>query len=196
MDEATREQWVSQQVSLATSLKHEQQQQQLMQDLRDLTPPSCRPVRRERRPLPRRGGPRCAAPEREEFARAEQAQVARADHNELARLTLEQQQEKALAELGPELGKLEEQTQQSALTEQQLLAEKIAAEREWGPCNPNSNGRRNSTPAFGKSSSNCRRSSRRGCRSGRCSSPWSRAGASSASRWTSSRSSTSSGGLA
>ncbi|HGY5998271.1 TPA: exonuclease SbcC, partial [Aeromonas hydrophila] len=36
MDEATREQWVSQQVSLATSLKHEQQQQQLMQDLRDL----------------------------------------------------------------------------------------------------------------------------------------------------------------
>ena len=72
-----------------------------------------------------------AAPEREEFARAEQAQVARADHDELARLTLEvQQQEKALAELGPELGKLEEQTQQSALTEQQLLAEKIAAERD------------------------------------------------------------------
>lgn len=36
MDEATREQWVSQQVSLSTTLKHEQQQQLLMQDLRDL----------------------------------------------------------------------------------------------------------------------------------------------------------------
>ena len=30
MDEATREQWVSQQISLSTTLKHEQQQQQLM----------------------------------------------------------------------------------------------------------------------------------------------------------------------
>ena len=110
--------------------------------------------------------------------------MARADHDELACLTLEvQQQEKALAELGPELGKLEEQTQQSALTEQQLLAEKIAAEREWGPCSPNSNGRRSLDTRIRESSSNCRRSSRRGRRSGRCSSPWSRAGASRVSRW-------------
>ncbi|MGL5041283.1 MAG: AAA family ATPase, partial [Aeromonas sp.] len=78
-----------------------------------------------------------AAPEREEFARAEQAQVARADHDELARLTLEvQQQEKVIAELGPELAKLEEQTQQRVLTEQQQLAAKHAAEREWGALQP------------------------------------------------------------
>lgn len=63
--------------------------------------------------------------------------MARANHDELARLTLEvQQQEMVIAELGPELAKLEEQTQQSALTEQQLLAEKIAAEREWGALQP------------------------------------------------------------
>ena len=36
MDEATREQWVVQQLGLSTSLKHEQQQRQLLQDLRDL----------------------------------------------------------------------------------------------------------------------------------------------------------------
>lgn len=141
MDEVTREQWVSQQVSLATSLKHEQQQQQLMQDLRDLNARIAAQLQAcqegEAALAAAEAAHGAAAPEREEFARAEQAQVARADHDELARLTLEvQQQEKALAELGPELGKLEEQTQQSALSEQQLLAEKIAAEREWGALQP------------------------------------------------------------
>ncbi|MEW7864457.1 AAA family ATPase [Aeromonas diversa] len=141
MDEESRRQWVSQQVSLTTSLKHEQQQQQLMQDLRDL---NSRIADQQRgclegesaleRALLAHGA---AAAEREEFARAEQAQVARADHDELARLTLEvQQQEKVIAELGPELAQLEEQAQQSVLTEQQLLAEKIAAEREWGALQP------------------------------------------------------------
>lgn len=141
MDEATREQWVSQQISLSTTLKHEQQQQQLMQDLRDLNSriaaqmQGCAEGQAALDAALQAHG--AAAPEREEFARAEQAQVARADHDELARLTLEvQQQEKVIAELGPELAKLEEQTQQSALTEQQLLAEKIAAEREWGALQP------------------------------------------------------------
>ena len=36
MDEATREHWVAEQQRLSTSLKHEQQQRQLLQDLRDL----------------------------------------------------------------------------------------------------------------------------------------------------------------
>ncbi len=141
MDEATREQWVSQQISLSTTLKHEQQQQQLMQDLRDLNSriaaqlQGCAEGQAALDAALQAHG--AAAPEREEFTRAEQAQVARADHDELARLTLEvQQQEKVIAELGPELAKLEEQTQQSALTEQQLLAEKIAAEREWGALQP------------------------------------------------------------
>ncbi|MBO0504725.1 AAA family ATPase [Aeromonas veronii] len=141
MDEATREQWVSQQVSLSTALKHEQQQQQLMQDLRDLNSriaaqlQGCAEGQAALDAALQAHS--AAAPERDEFARAEQAQVARADHDELARLTLEvQQQEKVIAELGPELAKLEEQTQQSALTEQQLLAEKIAAEREWGALQP------------------------------------------------------------
>ncbi len=93
--------------------------------------------------------------------------MARADHDELACLTLEvQQQEKALAELGPELGKLEEQTQQSALTEQQLLAEKIAAEREWGALQPELKRAQGSTPAFGKAAATAEKSSRRGRRSG------------------------------
>ena len=123
--------------------------------------------------------------------------MARADHNELARLTLEvQQQEKALAELGPELGKLEEQTQQSALTEQQLLAEKIAAEREWGALQPELKRAQELDTRIREKQQQLQKIQQEGCRSGRCSSPWSRAGASSASRWTSSRSSTSSGGLA
>ena len=91
MDEATREQWVSQQISLATSLKHEQQQQQLMQDLRDL---NGRIAAQSQVCQGGRGGPcrgeaahGAAAPSAREFARAEQAQVARADHDELARLT-------------------------------------------------------------------------------------------------------------
>src|SRR5690606_25025765 len=78
-----------------------------------------------------------AAPEREEFGRAEQAQVARADHDELARLTLEvQQQEQLIGQLSPELEQVEQTQQQAALREQQLLADKIAAEREWGALQP------------------------------------------------------------
>ncbi|MGL4250323.1 MAG: AAA family ATPase [Aeromonas sp.] len=141
MDEATREQWASQQISLSTSLKHQQQQQQLIQELRDLNnriaaqQQAC--SEGESALDATLQAHSAATPERDEFARAEQAQVARADHDELARLTLEvQQQEKVIAELGPELAIQEEQAQQGALTEQQLLAEKIAAEREWGALQP------------------------------------------------------------
>ncbi|HEH9395656.1 AAA family ATPase [Aeromonas salmonicida] len=141
MDEATREQWVAQQLALSTCLKHEQQQRQLLQDLRDLNERIAAQLlaceEGQTALAAAEAAHAQAAPEREEFGRAEQAQVARADHDELARLTLEvQQQEMVIAELGPELAKLEEQTQQSALTEQQLLAEKIAAEREWGALQP------------------------------------------------------------
>ncbi|MFL9591168.1 AAA family ATPase [Aeromonas schubertii] len=141
MDEESRRQWVSQQVSLTTALRHEQQQQQLMQELCDLhrriadQQQGCSEGEVALEQALQAHG--AAAAEREEFARAEQAQVARADHDELARLTLEvQQQEKQIAELGPELARLEEQARQSALTEQQLLAEKVAAEREWGALQP------------------------------------------------------------
>ncbi|WP_421174398.1 AAA family ATPase [Aeromonas enteropelogenes] len=141
MDEATREAWIARQLTLSTTLKHEQQQRQLMQDLRDLDGriaaqlQGCREG--EEALTSAQQAHDAAAPEREEFARAEQAQVARADHDELARLTLEvQQQEKVIAELGPELDRLEEQARQNALHEQQLLADKIAAEREWGALQP------------------------------------------------------------
>ncbi|MGL5451565.1 MAG: AAA family ATPase [Aeromonas sp.] len=141
IDDATRELWTNQQGSLATTLKHQQQQQQLMQDLRDLNSriaaqlQGCAEGQAALDAALQAHG--AAAPERDEFARAEQAQVARADHDELARLTLEvQQQEKVIAKLGPELAKLEEQTQQRVLTEQQQLAAKHAAEREWGALQP------------------------------------------------------------
>ena len=141
MDEATREQWVSQQISLATSLKHEQQQQQLMQDLRDLNgriaaqSQACQegeaalaaaeaahgaaaPEREGVRP--RRAGP--GGPRRSRRAGPPHPGGAAAGEG--------------AGRAWPRTGKLEEQIQQSALTEQQLLAEKIAAEREWGALQP------------------------------------------------------------
>ncbi|OSM49718.1 hypothetical protein WH06_26340, partial [Aeromonas salmonicida subsp. salmonicida] len=51
--------------------------------------------------------------------------------------TLEvQQQEQLIGQLGPELEQVEQTQQQAALREQQLLADKIAAEREWGALQP------------------------------------------------------------
>ncbi|MFM4941966.1 AAA family ATPase [Aeromonas bivalvium] len=141
MDEETREQWAAQQVSLATSLKQEQQQRQLLQALRDLNEriaaqqQACREGQAALAAAEAAHGE--AASGREEFARAEQAQVARADHDELARLTLEgQQQEWLISQLGPELEQGEQARQRAELTEQQRLADKIAAEREWGALQP------------------------------------------------------------
>ncbi|HDX8379771.1 TPA: AAA family ATPase [Aeromonas salmonicida] len=141
MDEATREQWVAQQLGLSTSLKHEQQQRQLLQDLRDLNDRIAAQLlaceEGQTALTVAEAAHAQAAPEREEFGRAEQAQVARADHDELARLTLEvQQQEQLIGQLGPELEQVEQTQQQAALREQQLLADKIAAEREWGALQP------------------------------------------------------------
>ncbi|MGY3901311.1 AAA family ATPase [Aeromonas lusitana] len=141
MDEATREHWVAEQHSLATQLKHERQQHQLLQDFRDLN---------ERIAALRQGSLEGqaaleaaelahgqAAPEREEFARAEQAQVARADHDELARLTADlQQQELLVNQITPELAQIELDQQQALLHEQQLVAEKTNAEREWRALQP------------------------------------------------------------
>ncbi|MBP6166253.1 MAG: AAA family ATPase [Aeromonas sp.] len=141
MDDETREHWVAQQLSLSTSLKHEQQQRQLLQDLRDLNGriaaqlQACREGQEALAAAEAAHGE--AAPGREEFARAEQAQVARADHDELARLTLEvQQQEQQIGQLASQLEQVEPVLQQAALREQQLLADKIAAEREWGALQP------------------------------------------------------------
>ncbi|MFM5507793.1 AAA family ATPase [Aeromonas rivipollensis] len=141
MDDETREHWVAQQLSLSTSLKHEQQQRQLLQDLRDLNGriaaqlQACREGQEALVAAEAAHGE--AAPGREEFARAEQAQVARADHDELARLTLEvQQQELQIGQLASQLEQVEPVLQQAALREQQLLADKIAAEREWGALQP------------------------------------------------------------
>lgn len=141
MDEATREQWVNQQASLATSLKHERQQQQLLQDLGSLNERiaalhlACQEGQGLLAAAEAAHGE--AASAREEFARAEQVQVARADHDELARLNQEvQQQTDLIARLGPELEQIELARQQAALHEQQRLAEKLAAEREWGALQP------------------------------------------------------------
>ena len=141
MDDETREHWVAQQLSLSTSLKHEQQQRQLLQDLRDLNGriaaqlQACQEGQEALIAAEAAHGE--AAPGREEFARAEQAQVARADHDELARLTLEvQQQEQQIGQLASQLEQVEPVLQQAALREQQLLADKIAAEREWGALQP------------------------------------------------------------
>ncbi|NEX84293.1 AAA family ATPase [Aeromonas rivipollensis] len=141
MDDETREHWVARQLSLSTSLKHEQQQRQLLQDLRDLNGriaaqlQACREGQEALAAAEAAHGE--AASGREEFARAEQAQVARADHDELARLTLEvQQQELQIGQLAPQLEQVEPVLQQAALREQQLLADKIAAEREWGALQP------------------------------------------------------------
>ncbi|MEG0172705.1 MAG: AAA family ATPase [Aeromonas sp.] len=141
MDEATREHWVAEQLSLSTALKHERQQHQLLQDFRDLN---------ERIAALRQGSLEGqaaleaaelahgqAAPAREEFARAEQAQVARADHDELARLTADlQQQELLVNQITPELAQIELDQQQALLHEQQLVAEKTNAEREWRALQP------------------------------------------------------------
>ncbi|MGY3869087.1 AAA family ATPase [Aeromonas crassostreae] len=141
MDEETREQWAAQQISLATRLKQEQQQRQLLQALRDLNEriaaqqQACREG--EAALAAAEAAHDEAAPEREAFARAEQAQVARADHDELARLTLTlQQQDQLIGQLGPELEQGEQARQRAELTEQQRLADKIAAEREWGALQP------------------------------------------------------------
>ncbi|MNF45971.1 Nuclease SbcCD subunit C [compost metagenome] len=141
MDEATREHWVTEQQRLSTSLKHEQQQRQLLQDLRDLNDriAALRLACQEGQTAlaDAEAAHAQAAPEREEFGRAEQAQVARADHDELARLDQEvQQQEQLIGQLGPELELSSQAQQQAALREQQLLADKLSAEREWGALQP------------------------------------------------------------
>ncbi|MGY3857265.1 AAA family ATPase [Aeromonas intestinalis] len=141
MDETTREEWVARQQSLATELKHERQQQQLLQDFRDLgeriaaLSQACQAGQTELAAAEL--AHREAAPLREEFTRAEQAQVARADHDELARLERElQQQALLIGQLGPELIQVEQAQQQAVLHEQQLLAQKSATEREWGAMQP------------------------------------------------------------
>ena len=141
MDEAAREEWVGRQQSLATQLKHERQQQQLLQDFRDLNEriaalsQACQAGQVELAAAEQAHGE--AVPLREEFLRAEQAQVARADHDELARLELElQQQTLLIGQLGPELSQVELDQQQAALHEQHLIAQKSAAEREWGALQP------------------------------------------------------------
>ncbi|WP_310597473.1 AAA family ATPase [Aeromonas aquatica] len=141
MDEATREHWVTEQLNLSTSLKHEQQQRQLLQDLRDLNDriAALRQACQEGQGLltAAEAAHAEAALAREEFARLEQAQVARADHDELARLTADlQQQTLLIGQLGPELAQIEQEQQQAVLREQQLLAEKTAAEGEWGALQP------------------------------------------------------------
>lgn len=141
MDEATREQWSQQQLSLATSLKHEQQQRQLLQDLRDLNDriAALRQACQEGQELlaAAEADHAQALPEREEFDRAEQAQVARADHDELARLNQEvQQQEQLIAQLSPELELASQAQQQAVLLEQQLIAQRTAAERAWSALQP------------------------------------------------------------
>lgn len=141
MDEATREHWVTQQLTLSSSLKHERQQQQLLQDLRDLNDRivALRQTCQEGQTALAAAEAAHAqgAPEREEFGRAEQAQAARADHDELARLELEvQQQERLIGQLNPELEQAEQALQQAALREQQLIAEKTIAEREWATLQP------------------------------------------------------------
>jgi DNA repair protein SbcC/Rad50 len=136
MDDATREQWAAQQLNLSTNLKHEQQQRQLLQDLRDLNDriAALRQACQEGQAalVEAEAAHARAAPEREEFGHAEQAQVARADHDELGRLTADlQQQELLIAQLSPELELASQAQQQAVLLEQQLIAQRTAAEREW-----------------------------------------------------------------
>ncbi|MGY4024467.1 AAA family ATPase [Aeromonas rivuli] len=141
MDEATRTQWAAQQQSLSASLTLAQQERQLLQDLRDLNDriaalrQAC--LEGEASLADAEVAHAQAAPEREAFGRAEQAQVARADHDELARLDLEaQQQERLIDQLRPELERAEQAQQQAAQLEQQLITQRAAAEREWGALQP------------------------------------------------------------
>ena len=164
--------------SASTTTLNTKQQQQLMQDLRDLNsriaaqmqgccgrqapmPPGAGPTAR----LPRAGGS-SPAPSRPRWP-------APITTSWLLPHPGAQQQEKVIAELGPELASWRSRPSR-ALTEQQLLAEKIAAESEWGALQPELKRAQELDTRIREKCSSCRRSSKRGRRSEKSSSPGSR----------------------
>ena len=92
-----------------------------------------------------------AASGREEFARAEQAQVARADHDELARLTLEVQQQELLDRPAwpPSWQQVEPvHSSRPRCASSNCLPTRLPPSGSGAPCNPSSSGRRSSIPGI------------------------------------------------
>ncbi|MGK4473730.1 AAA family ATPase [Aeromonas molluscorum] len=141
MDEQTRAEWLSRQQQGAVQLSQAQQARQLLQALRDLNARiAAQSLACQEGEAALAGAAQAhaeAAPLRAEFSLAEQAQGARADHDELTRLGQEaEQQRRLIAQLGPELERAEREQQQAAQREQQALADRQAAERQWRELQP------------------------------------------------------------
>ena len=141
MDEQTRAEWLSRQQQGAVQLSQAQQARQLLQALRDLNARiAAQSLACQEGEAALAGAAQAhaeAAPLRAEFGLAEQAQGARADHDELTRLGQEaEQQRRLIAQLGPELERAEREQQQAAQREQQALADRQAAERQWRELQP------------------------------------------------------------